>query len=180
MHKDCHVRYNKILYSVPYQNVGEVLLLTATSSTVSIYKDHTLIASHCRSYKERDTVTKQNHIPPNAKAFLTRGPQWCKEEAEVIGPCVLEIVEDMLTDPVVDKLKAAQRVISLKETYGPVRLEAACQRALKHHCVELKAIKSILKDGIDYQQLEDDIAFELINTAYTSGKYCRNFSQEIH
>lgn len=180
VHKDCHVRYLNILYSVPYQQVGETLLLTATETTINIYKDHKLIASHCRSYKERDVVTKQNHIPPNAKLFLSRGPEWCREQANAIGPCALEIVEDMLTDPVVDKLKAAQGVVSLKDTYGPARLELACHRAIKHHCIELKAIKSILKDGLDYPQLEDNTAFELMGTAYTKGKYCRNFSNEIH
>lgn len=180
VHKDCHVRYQKVLYSVPYQQVGEILLLTATASTIDIYKDHKLITSHCRSHKERDTITKKNHIPPNAQAFLSRGPDYCLEQAKIIGSHCLEIVEEMLTDPVVDKLKAVQKVISLKQTYGPARLEAACHRAIKHHCVDLKALRMILRDGLDYQQMEDQVAFDLIGTAYTSGKYCRDFSNEIH
>ena len=180
VHKDCHIRYLKNLYSVPYKYVGEILLLTATSTTIDIYREHVLIASHCRSYKDKDIVTKTNHIPPNAKAFLSRGPQWCAEEAEKIGPYCLKVIHTMLSDAVIDKLKAAQKVISLQKKYGPSRLEAACHRAVKHQCIDLKALKIILQDGADYQQIEDEAAFDLIGSAYTAGKYCRNFSDDLH
>ena len=180
VYKDCHIRYEKNLYSVPYQHVGESLWIKATETTVKIYKDHELVAMHCRSYKERDVVTITNHIPPNAKIYFDQTPDWCKEQAQQVGPQCSHVIEQLLNDKVTDRLKAAQNIMRLLNKYSKQRLEAACDRAIKFNCITYDAIKRILKGGLEYEAINDNESFDLLSKAYTSGIYYRNFSNDIH
>jgi len=84
---------------------------------------------HCRSYKERDVVTITNHIPPNAKIYFDQTPDWCKEQAQQVGPQCSHVIEQLLNDKVTDRLKAAQNIMRLLNKYSKQRLEAACDRA---------------------------------------------------
>ena len=56
---------------------------------------------------------------------------------------------------VVERLRAAQGVISLGKTYGHPRLEAACARALAHASPFYRTVKTILVGGFDHQPLPD-------------------------
>jgi len=179
-YKDCHIRYDKNLYSVPYQYVGQQLWVRVTETTIKVYKDHELIAIHCRSRKERDVVTITNHIPPNAKAYFKNTPEACRETATKVGPKCSHVIEVLLSDKVTDRLKAAQNIIRLLDKYSKVRIEAACSRAIQFNSVTYEAIKKILKDGLEYHSLEDEYAFDSLSKAYTSGIYYRNFSKDIH
>jgi len=64
-------------------------------------------------------------------AFFTRTPTWCRHRAGELGPAVTELVEVLLTEPVLHRLRAAQGVLRLAERYPLARLDAACARAIK-------------------------------------------------
>jgi hypothetical protein len=168
------------MYSVPYHYVREKVWLRVTETTVKIYLKHELLAAHCRSYMAKSYVTVQKHLPPNAVGFLTRGPKWCRENSNEIGPRCDEVVNQLLDDKVIDRLKSAQNILNLKSKYGSKRLEMACNRAILFNCITYDAIKGILKKGIEYDTIEDAEAFELLSNAYTSGKYYRDFNNDIH
>lgn len=59
---------------------------------------------------------------------------WCLEQAAAIGVACAELIERLLANRVVERLRAAQGVLRLPRRHGASRLEAACARALVHAC----------------------------------------------
>jgi hypothetical protein len=96
-------------------------------------------------------MTVMDHLPPDAREFFARDRQWCLWQAEVVGPRCRELIDGLLSDRIVERLRAAQGVISLGPRYGNARLEAACARALAHDSPHYRTVKSILITGADAQ-----------------------------
>jgi transposase len=165
VHRDCHVQHERVLYSVPFALVGKRLWLRATDNVVAIHEDYRLVASHARARKPGERRTVTDHLPPEARAFFTRDRSWCASQARAVGPACVELIERLLADHVVERLRAAQGVLRLAEKYGPVRLEAACSRALIHASVQYRTVKTILAGGFDQQP---QLAFEPAGV-YASG-----------
>ena len=74
----------------------------------------------------------REHLPPEAQAFFGRDRAWCATQAERIGASCAALIEQLLSDHVLERLRAAQGVLALLKPYGAARLEAACARALAH------------------------------------------------
>ena len=55
----------------------------------------------------------------------------------------------MLSDNILERLRAAQGLIAFGKQYGLVRLEAACARALAHDSPHYRTVKTILSTGAD-------------------------------
>jgi hypothetical protein len=166
LYKDCHIRYLKCGYSAPHVLYGKPLWLKASSTTVSLYHEHELVAFHPRLFKPGQYSTQDGHLPPNARFYLERDPAWCLEKSQQVGEGCRFVIENLLTDPVRDLLRQAQSVLSLASTYGEKRLELACQRAIAFHSPCYKSIKTILKEGLDYSQLPLQEAFAELSAVY--------------
>ena len=154
LHRDCHVKFDYALYSAPFSFVGQILWLRATDMSVSIFQDYRLIATHLRSRCPGERRTVLDHMPPEARAFFARDRSWCLQQARAIGPFCAELIDHLLGDRIVERLRGAQGVLSLAKTYGASRLEAACRRALAHTSPAYRTVKSILVGGFDRQPLE--------------------------
>ena len=148
-HRDCHVKFEYALYSVPFSLVGKPLWLHATDNCVALYDDYRLVATHARAQRRGQRVTTRDHLPPQAQAFLTRDRHWLNEQAQHIGPHCQQLIARLLGDHILERLRAAQGVIGLAKTYGPVRLEAACERALAHDSPLYRTVKGILQSNAD-------------------------------
>jgi hypothetical protein len=72
-----------------------------------------------------------------------------------VGPRCTELVDRMLADRIVERLRAAQGVLAMAKRYGAARLEAACERALAHDSAHYRTVKTILASGADLQPLLD-------------------------
>jgi transposase len=155
VHRDCHVAHQRMLYSVPFALVGKTLWLRATDVCVSIYDDYRLAASHVRGRRPGDRLTVRDHLPPEARAFLAHDRQWCLEQAQRVGPACAELIELLLADHILERLRAAQGVLRLQHSYGASRLEAACARALAHGTPFYRTVKAILAGGFDRHPLPD-------------------------
>jgi len=176
VHGDCHVQYQKCCYSVPYQYVNQILCLRASETTVRIYQDSLLIAVHVRLFKPGTHTTIAEHLPPNAQAYLMRSPQWCLEQAKVIGENCSVVIEQLLGNNVVDYLRAVQGIIRLSKQYSPARLNAACARALRFQTINYHTLKEILKKGLEYDVFPEEQAFDALTKTYTGHAY---FSRDI-
>jgi transposase len=175
VHRDCHVQFDRRLYSVPFALVGKRLWLRATDSFVAIYEDYRLVANHLRARKLGERLTVTAHLPPEAQAFFARDRRWCVARANEIGPATAELIERLLTDRIVERLRAAQGVLRLGETYSPARLEAACVRALYHASPFFRTVKTILRGGYDAQPLPSAGSTE---SAYATGaRFARDAGQ---
>jgi len=151
LHRDCHVQHERVYYSAPFMLVGKRLWLRATDNAVTIYEDYRLVATHPRGRKPGSRLTVRDHLPPEAQAFFARDRNWCLKQAAAVGPACSELIEQLLTDRVLERLRAAQGVIGLGQKYGAARLEAACSRALNHGSFQYRTVKHILARRFDEQ-----------------------------
>lgn len=149
VHRDCHVAYERALYSVPFRLVGQTLWLRSTDTLVAIYHGHQQVAAHRRARRPGERLTVRDHLPPEAVRFLSRDRQWCLEQAGRIGKATQALVAWLLNDKVLERLRAAQGVLRLAEQYGNARLEAACERALAHASPYYRTVKTILAGNHD-------------------------------
>ena len=174
VHRDCHVQFEKCLYSVPFKLIGQSLWLKATPVTVRLYRDHELIAVHSRHFRPGSRATLDDHLPPEAIAWKMRDPQWCLRQSENIGAACHQLIRTLFADRVLDNLRAAQGVIRLSDKYGSKRLEAACQRALSYNNPRYRTVKTILEKGLE-QHPSAQLAFDTLADSYTGqGRFCRD------
>lgn len=153
VHRDCHVQFERGLYSVPYTHVGKRLWLRATDSSVSIFEDYRHLVSHARTRRPGERRTVREHLPPEAQAFFAHDRSWCATQAARVGSACSELIARLLSDRILERLRAAQGVLQLEKTYGAARLEAACARALVHASPFYRTVKTILAGGHDQQPL---------------------------
>jgi transposase len=160
LHRDCHVQHERVLYSAPYTLIGKILWLRATDSCVSLFHEHQLVATHARTRIAGQRLSVPEHLPPDAQAFFAHDRAWCMRKAREVGPACAQLVEQLLSDRIVERLRAAQGVLGLLRRYEPARLEAASARALYFACPFYGAVKRILKSALDQAPLLLPIAPE--------------------
>ena len=147
---DCHVHVDRVLYSVPWANIGRRVDARVGQAVVEIFADGQLIKTWPRAVRGR--YTDYNDYPPEKTAFFMRTPAWCRSRAEALGQHVSELVAGLLADHALHHLRAAQGVLALSAKYGPDRLEAACARALEVGDPSYRTVKGILAVGADHHR----------------------------
>ena len=155
VHPDCHVSIDRSYYSVPYEYVGQTLYAHIEERVVEIYHEQELVATHPRSLKPGEWHTRSEHYPEGKAAYLEHTPEYCRREAKRIGPATSKVVEGMLGDRPLYRLRSVQAVLRLEERVGGKRLEAACVRALYFGDPTLKRIKKILNAALDREPLPE-------------------------
>ncbi|OYV71753.1 MAG: IS21 family transposase, partial [Acidithiobacillus ferrivorans] len=144
VHRDGHVQYAYCLYSVPFRLVGQRLWLRATDTTIRIYQEHELVATHPRLFQHGTASTVADHLQPEAQAWQSQDIQWCLRMAEAIGPYCYGVVHQLFADRVLVNLRTVQNILRLRDKHSPQRLEAACERALRFSNPRYGAISQIL------------------------------------
>lgn len=174
VHGNAHVQFEKRLYSVPFRLIRQHLWLRATATTVQVFAEQRLVATHARLHRPGQRSTVDDHLPPDALAYKLRDPQWCLQQAEGVGPACHALIEQLFTHRVLDNLRAAQGVVGLGKRYGAKRLEAACHRALAFDSPKYRTVKTILENSLD-QLAIDEPAFDRLAESYTgAGRFCRD------
>ena len=170
LHRDCHVKFDYRLYSAPFALVGKILWLRATDGAVALYDDYRHVATHARGFKPGERKTVRDHLPPQAQAFFAHDREWLGMQACLVGASCAQLIDRLLADKVLERLRAAQGVISLGKTYGNPRLEAACARALAHDSPFYKTVKSILSSGADLTPMAEPVT----PPAYANPRFARD------
>jgi hypothetical protein len=73
--------------------------------------------------------------------YLVRTPDFCRKHASRLGPATRQVVDTLLADRPLDRLRSVQAILRLEDTVGPERLEAACARAVYFGDVRYRRIK---------------------------------------
>lgn len=150
LHRDCHVVFEGSYYSAPFRMVEQSLWVCAGTHQVRLFNEkYELIATHERASKPGERKTHRDHYPPEKLPGLERTRERCLERASELGHAVQQVVQEILSDPVLDTIHQAGRLLRLSEKYGQERLEAACQRALDYGDPAYKTVKGILKKDLD-------------------------------
>jgi transposase len=158
VHPDCHVVISGSYYSVPYPYVGQKLDAFVRERVVEIYQGQQLVATHVRCQQPGQWQTRLEHYPAHKAAYLQRTPDFCRRTAERIGPAARQVVETLLADRPLDRLRSVQAILRLEESVGPQRLEAACARAVYYGDVNYRRIKAILNAALDREPLPDSLS----------------------
>lgn len=120
---------------------------------VEIYAGVELLTTHPRAKEKGEWHTRLEHYPPEKAAYLEKTPQRCWEIAAKVGPATTRVVELLLAERPLDRLRSVQAILRLEETVGRQRLEAACTRALHFGDVRYRRVRDILNAGLDLETL---------------------------
>lgn len=166
VHRDCHINFDHRLYSVPWRFVGKDVWVRATMASIEVYLDDVRVATHQRSHNKY-RVTSDNHLPEERRDLRHRSRSFWLERAEKLGPQSGELVRRIFeADDVLHQLRAVQATVTHLETFPVERAEAAAKRALYYGAFEYRAVRDILRAGLDMQPLP--IA---VTEAEPSGEY---------
>jgi transposase len=147
VHADCHLAAGGARYSVPYTYVGQQLDVRLTPSLVEVFAGTTPVTSHARATGGR--VTKPEHYPEAAQAFLAATPPAVLRSAEAVGPATGQVVRDVLAVPTLTRRREAAGILRLVERYDAARVEVACARAVEAGDARLRTVRGVLERDLD-------------------------------
>lgn len=64
LHHDCHVVFEDAFYSAPHRLIGQRLWVRGADTSVQIFHEHLLVASHSRASRRGQRLTHPDHLPP--------------------------------------------------------------------------------------------------------------------
>jgi hypothetical protein len=130
LYEDCHLVFDKNYYSAPYTLRGRELDVWSTATTVEIYANYERVAFHRRGQSHGKFITKNEHYPPEQRAYAETTPQYLLKHAERIGPQTKELVRALLADGhPLRHLRRLQGIMRLAKKYSQEQMEKACQMA---------------------------------------------------
>jgi len=144
---DIHARVGGTLYSLPWRLLGDRVDVRSTPTMVQFFPHGQLIKTHPR--KDRGKQTDLGDYPPEKIAFHMRTPTWCRHRAAEIGPACQQVIDGLLADNALFRLRAAQGVLGLADRHDPARLEAACATATAAGDPSYRTIKGVLAAGTE-------------------------------
>ena len=157
VHQDCHIQVNERYYSVPYRYVGHKVTVHLGEKLLEVYDDQqTLVCTHVLLPKKGQWSTRNEHYPVHKSLYLQNTPDMCCKAARRIGPATYAVVQQLLSDKPLHRLRSVQAILKLEETVGEKRLEAACKRALFYGDVQYRRIKEILNAALDQEPLPEN------------------------
>jgi transposase len=150
VHGDHHIEVGKHYYSVPYPMVHEVMEARLTATTLEVFHRGTRVTTHARSYVVHGTTTKPEHRPPNhqawAQADQTRVLAWALSIGPMTHAYVQKLIELRPTG-----LRSALGLQRVSKTCEPVRVEEACELALRLGSTSYKPVERMLRLGPQQQ-----------------------------
>jgi len=156
LHRDCHVQVDGAFYSAPWKLVGEKLWARCTSHSAAIWRDDEHLHTHGRVARgTRQTVDE--HLPEHRRELRHRSRSHWIKKAEAMGPEVARLAEEIFAaDDVLLQLRRVQAVVRHLESFPPERARKAAARALRYGCLNYRAIKNILRKGLDLEPLPEE------------------------
>lgn len=152
VHRDSHFNCDGALYSAPWGLVGRQLQARQSDHAVELFDGEHLVKLHARVGKG-ERSTDWSDYPPHKAAFFVRNPEWCRQQAGLLGEHVGALVEGLLEGMAIHRLRQAQAVVRLAELYPGNRLDDACRLALVADGQYL-TVRNLLRSGRDRLPME--------------------------
>ena len=155
VHPDHHIRFGYALYSVPHRYLRQQVAVRGDTQLVRIYAAGELIKTHpTKSPGERST--DDSDYPPAKTAYAMRDPRAMIHLGRRRGPNLGAFMTRLLdgTFPWA-KLRQAQKLLRLVDTYGAPVVEAACRRALAFELINVHRVEQMVLRGLEQ---DDDAA----------------------
>ncbi|MDH5647297.1 MAG: IS21 family transposase [Candidatus Heimdallarchaeota archaeon] len=153
VHRDCHVNFDKRLYSVPWTLIGQDVWVRATPRTVTVYGDDCRVATHSRRGPKRRS-TLEEHLPEHRREIRHRSRQYWEQKAGELGSEVRAYVTEVFeSDDVLYQLRTVQAIVGLLEMYPQHRARGAARRAHFYGVMTYGGLKRILVNALDLEPL---------------------------
>ena len=138
-------------YSVPYQLITKKLQMQYSRSTVNLYLNYEVIASHPRVRSPHNYSTIAEHLSPNHKYLTEWNPDFFIERAKAIDPIVEIYISEVLAkrEHPEQAYKSCNGILSFAKRAGEQRLINACKRAHEIGYYNYKIIEEILRQNLD-------------------------------
>jgi transposase len=159
---DYHIEVDGHYYSVPYQLVRQQVDVRLTSTTVEVLHKNHRVAAHPRSCLKGRHTSSAEHMPKSHRKYLEWTPSRIIRWAGQNGPHTRDLVAAIMENRKHPEqgFRSCLGIMRLAKRYTPERLEAACARALVLKAYSYKSVESILKQGLDRQQLPESLSSE--------------------
>lgn len=153
VHFNYHIYLNcdKHYYSVPYKYAGKQVKVLYSVRSVEIYYDNIRIASYKRDFNINGYSTTKEHMPQNHRFVSEWNPERFLRWANEKGDAVRFFIEKILGSRKYPEqaYRACLGVLNMSKTYGNIRLDKACIRAIRYKSYNYRAVKNILKRGLE-------------------------------
>ena len=169
---DYHVEFEAHYYSVPHRLVGGRLDVRVTGQLLECFASNQRVAGHVLSTVHGGFTTVPEHMPASHRAHLEWTPAKLVAWGQGIGVSTAAVVTWQLERRAHPEqgYRACLGLLALARRYTPVRLEAACTRAMAIRAPTLRSVTNILKCGLDSQRaLRTDAANPVIEHANVRG-----------
>jgi len=165
-HQKARVVYNyhvmlsedKHWYSVPFRYHKKQVILAYTARNVEIYLGEERIAMHRRAYGRWKYTTLAEHMPSHHRFWAEWTPERVANWAGETGPATRKMVEMIMKrcGHPEQGFNMSMGVIELGKKNGKVRLEQACERAMKFQAYTYRTVKNILEKGLEKEQRQQN------------------------
>jgi transposase len=148
---DYHVEIDHHYYSVPHALVHAQVDVRVSALTVEIFSRGQRVAAHVRSHVRGRHTTVTAHMPKAHQRHREWSPSRLIAWGATVGPQTAALVEAILASrPHPEQgYRSCLGLLRLARRDGPVRLEAACARALAVGARSYRHVDAILKHGLD-------------------------------
>jgi transposase len=153
---DYHVDFDGHFYSVPYRHAHASVEVRATARAIEVYLKGERIAAHMRGSGDGKHTTVPEHMPSSHRRYADWTIERILREAAGVGPSAEMLCRRVLEHrPHPEQgFRACLGIVRLAKPFGPVRLEAACLRALEIGARTYGSVKSILDNRLDGQPVQ--------------------------
>ena len=133
VYTNSHITFNKHYYSVPYQYIGETVILKIYSTSIKIYHHNQFLCEHpTKGTRPGAYSTNEQHLPEESNQFgkwnSTRYLEWSRR----VGPNVHRVIANLFDQgPEQQYYRRVHAILKMADTYSDQRLDKACHYALE-------------------------------------------------
>lgn len=149
VHPDCHIRFNRNFYSVPYKYAGKEVDVKSNSKIIYIYFEAEEVAVHAIHVGHTHYVTNKNHYPDKSLIEINYHVQSSIAKAKRIGVNTELLIKKLFEVPrnhPLRNLTKVQGILALENKYSPEAIEYGAEAALISNKLNYNYVKSCAKN----------------------------------
>lgn len=156
--KNYHVCYNDHFYSVPFEMATKRVTVRLCGMMVELFYDGKLLTRHIYSTYAFKHTTKTEHMPKEHQFVKGLTPGWIIAQAAKVGQSTVDAVSEVMrrNEHVQQGFNTALGILQFAKVYSPEKLEQACKRCIHFNCVSYRAIKSVLVNKLEQNEISLD------------------------
>lgn len=152
--QDAYIQLDGSYYQAPPRFAHKKLDVYVYERIVQIYDGVELLVTWERATRRGQRMNRNDFYPLDKSLYVTRPREQCGHLASLVGPRCRELVDAMLSERPLDRLRSVHGVLGLGEKHGNDRMERACARAIHYGDPSYGRVKKILESGLDHEELD--------------------------